>query len=163
MSPTFIALPRTGCYDLLPMYRVKQISTTLMTLVLGAGVLFAQVCDLSCASPLAQQRVSTGAPTHSPKAGHCHQSAPAAESKSRPAPWPQKHDHSSDCLSHSHAIAAKPPAVDSVAAAQQLLPIHAVLPFTSAHLPFDQRAGQITRHQSFRSPPGHATFSVLRI
>lgn len=145
------------------MYRVKQISTTLMMLVMGAGVLFAQVCDLSCASPLGQKRVSTDALTHSPKAGHCHQSAPPPESKSQPAPWPQKHEHSSDCLSHSHAIAAKPPAVDSVAAGQPLLPMHAALLLTLAHLPFDQRAGQIARHQSFRSPPGHAVFSVLRI
>jgi hypothetical protein len=145
------------------MYIGKQILTTLMTLLLGVGVLFAQLCDLSCASQLGQGRVSANVPAHSPKAGHCHQSKPEPKAKSQSAPLPQKRDHSSDCQSHSYATATKPPAVNSVAAAQQLMPVHAVLPFASAHLPFDQRAGQITQDQSFRSPPGHGAFSVLRI
>lgn len=145
------------------MNATKPIITTLMTLVLGAGVFFAQLCDLSCASQLGQHWVSYNVPTHSSKAGHCHQSEPEQESESQSAPWPQKRDHSSDCLSHSHAIAAKPPAANSVGAAHHLMPVHAALQFTSAQLPFDQRAGQITRDQPFRSPPGYAAFSILRI
>jgi hypothetical protein len=145
------------------MYAAKQILTTLMTLVLSAGVLFAQLCDLSCASQLGQRWGAADDPANSPKAGHCHQSETEPESKSQSAPLPQKRDHSSDCQSHSYATATKLPAVNSVAAAHQLIPVHAALPFTAAHSPFNQRAGQITRDQPFRSPPGHAVFSVLRI
>jgi hypothetical protein len=145
------------------MNAAKPILTTLMTLVLGAGILFAQLCDLSCASQLGQHLASNNAPTHSSKAGHCHQSDPQSESKSQSAPWPQKRDHSSDCQSHSYATATKPPAVNSVGAAHHLMPVYAALQITSAQLPFDQRAGQVTRDQPFRSPPGHTSFSVLRI
>lgn len=145
------------------MNAAKQILTTLMALILIAGALFAQLCDLNCASQVGLGSVSAQVPTHSPKAGHCHQSEPEPQSKNRSAPLPQQRDHSSDCQSHAYAEATKPSAASSVGASHQPVLIDAVLLFASTYFPFDQRAERNALDQSFRSPPGHATFSILRI
>ena len=160
---TAIAPPLAGLLYSPPMSTRKQILTALMTLVLCAGVLSAQLGDLSCASQVAPSSVSAHVPANSPKAGHCHQSKPEPETKNQSEPLPQPRDHSSDCQSHSYAAATKPPASSMVGATHQLIQIDAVLPFALSGFPFDQRAQLNASDQPFRSPPGHTTFSVLRI
>lgn len=155
--------PSLGCYIRRQMTTKKQTLTALMALILCAGVLSAQLCDLSCASQLVPSSVSAHVPANLPKAGHCHQSEPEPETRNQSEPLPQQRDHSSDCQSHSYAEATKPPAANSVAAAHQPVLIDTALPFALACLPYGQCAQLNAPDQPFRSPPGHPIFSVLRI
>jgi hypothetical protein len=155
--------PSQGCYIRRQMTTKKQTLTALMALILCAGVLSAQLCDLSCASQVVPGSVSADIPANSPKAGHCHQSNPEPETKNQSEPLPQQRDHSSDCQSHSYAEVTKPPVASSFTTAHQPFHVDSVLPFALGSFPFDQRAQLNAPDQPFRSPPGHAAFSVLRI
>jgi hypothetical protein len=138
----------------------KQLLATVFTLFLSAGLVSAQVCNVSCAFQGCQASAQTS--ERETQSAHCQQHESAPQHKTAPEPRPDKSDHSSECQTHAYAAAMKPSSASSIATLHPPILVPAALPFTSV-ISLDQLAGNLNHSESFRSPPARVTTSVLRI
>jgi hypothetical protein len=127
---------------------------TLFSLLLGTGLICAQICDVECVYQ--ESRPSAAVPkAEDNQHAHCHQ-------EGGPASAPEKPDHSG-CVSHSGMTALASTSQAWVSVEQgYLAPAYlALLPtfgFTLDHL-----VGLSNSNLPFRSPPHYPKHSVLRI
>jgi hypothetical protein len=144
------------------MSTAKHILAVLATLLLSAGTSFAQVCDVSCAFTGVRTATPAEAQQHSGPAGHCHQQESKSAPQERPAPEPQKRDHSSDCQSHDYAVelvksgkaAVTDASLNSAPVADLFRPLQPLL---------DRLIDGHARGRTSHSPPAPVVYSPLRI
>ncbi|MEP7273559.1 MAG: hypothetical protein ABI882_18830 [Acidobacteriota bacterium] len=141
---------------------MKHILAVPLVLVMGAGAVCAQVCDISCVVQGGRGVASHEDQRHNSPSGHCHQQSSESPSQHLPSPQPRK-DHSSDCQSHAYAVeliksgknavANASRGVDSPAAALTHAPVVSL-----NHLGKGQRSAIPDS-----SPPPPQTYSILRV
>jgi hypothetical protein len=127
---------------------------SLVALLVGTGLMCAQMCDIGCAF---HPHITVAADNaKDSRGGHCHQE------KEQGQQIPQQPDDS-NCVSHSGMIALPQPAPDFAATAQiHVVPVF-VEPFWSQAFAFDRLTGISNFNLPFRSPPGSPLLTSLRI
>jgi len=126
-------------------------------------LLFSPLCSLSCAlNSCVFSKAVTAKSDEQPH--HCHGSQEPEEQPSAPQKSPSAPlDDSGNCPSHVSAVAILPVKVDGKVHLQQVPQPVAVEPVIIAILNFDRRGELRAEEMSFKSPPGRAINSVLRI
>jgi hypothetical protein len=134
----------------------KRFLNLIFSIGLGAGVLFAQICNVVCiaANCAGEEKVVK---TETPKpSSHCHQSTPAKSQESEPA------NDSHHCQTHDLTILlAAADAQSNLSAQVDWQPV-AILsaPFT---LTFSPQPTARVRLSALRSPPRLPQRQILRI
>ena len=126
-------------------------------------LLFSPLCSLSCAlNSCVFSKALTAKSDEQPH--HCHGGQEPEEQSSTPQKNPSAPlDDSGNCPSHASEIAVLPVKVDAKVHLHQVIQPVSVEPVVIAVLHFDRRGELRAEEMSFKSPPGRATNSVLRI
>ena len=126
-----------------------------VTIVLSFGLLSSQLCNTICGiAGCRQSHVAVSVQPESP-AGHCH------EHKSKSTSGEKK--HSSECSMHGDESGVLPAtnSIDALAH-QPALPVLGTF-YKLNYFSFENLSGQSSKVLPFRSPPGLAALSMLRI
>src|SRR5882724_342299 len=149
-----------NCYTSKDMCRRRSLLTSVFSLLIAAGVLCAQVCDISCAIRACSFKTPDAQATHLEKhAPACHHQDNRAQSESQSGP-----DHNSpDCRMHTDVVVALPHHSDTLAATHHLpQPPVAALPvpvsLLAGNRPFSESA-----QRCFRPPPRQSSITILRV
>lgn len=143
------------------MYSAKQILTLLLALLLSAGTVCAQVCDISCALQGEPAAAPSKVQPPADSSSHCH--GQAAEPTAQDQPAPHKKHHSSNCVLHGYAEAVVKSGKSFLTETFQPTPIPVADLLHPLNLALDRLGDEQAHAKSYRSPPARKLTTVLRI